>query len=110
MTGQEPSPAVRQIQSLMEPVPLKTLEIDGNKADLSSEAFAILTRHRIDIEEKIESLLLTFPEGTTMQEIWPRTASERHRIVLADGYELRYLCDSHMLRGNRRILLLKPDE
>ncbi|HLI89096.1 MAG TPA: hypothetical protein VKV37_10445 [Ktedonobacteraceae bacterium] len=110
MSGQEPRSAIRRTQSLTEPAPLETLEIDGHKADLSREALTILARHHIGIEEKAASILLRFPEGTTIQEIWPRTAGERHRIVLPNGYELRYHCDRHLLRGNRRIILLKPEE
>jgi hypothetical protein len=92
-----------------EPMPLETLEIDGKKDELSPEAVAVLEQHHIDIEERATGLRLTFPAGTLMQEIWPRTASERHRIVLADGYELRYLYDRHMQAGHRRILLLNRD-
>ena len=34
-----------------------------------------------------------FPEGTTRQELWPRTMSARFRILLPDGFELREVDD-----------------
>jgi hypothetical protein len=85
MNEPEPAPVPCRVSSFAELRLLETLEIDGKKAELSSDALTILARHHIGIQEKATGLLLTFPEGTTMQEIWPRTACERHRIVLADG-------------------------
>jgi hypothetical protein len=37
--------------------------------------------------------LITFPEGTRRQTIWPRTICERYRIILPNGLELRQFSD-----------------
>ncbi len=48
----------------------------------------------VEIREKgHEETLITFPEGTQRQEIWPRTISERYSILLPDGQELRQVFD-----------------
>jgi len=36
-------------------------------------------------EKGYEETLITFPAGTKRQTIWPRTISERYRILLPDG-------------------------
>ena len=54
----------------------------------------ILLQHGCVMHDKgYEETLVTFPEGTQRQEIWPRTMSERYRILLPDGQELRQVFD-----------------
>ena len=61
---------------------------------LIPEAREILAQHGCTLHEKgHEETLLTFPPGTRRQEIWPRTISERYRILLPDGQELRQVFD-----------------
>ncbi|MBV9616842.1 MAG: hypothetical protein JO031_15415 [Ktedonobacteraceae bacterium] len=61
---------------------------------LTSEAREILIQHGCRMCDKgCEETLVTLPEGTQRQEIWPRTLSERYRIFLPDGQELRQVFD-----------------
>ena len=58
------------------------------------EAREILLQHRCMLHDKAhEETLINFPEGTQRQMIWPTTISERYRIVLPDGQELRQVFD-----------------
>jgi hypothetical protein len=69
---------------------LKTITLK----QLIPEARDILLQHGCTMHEKRnEETLITFPEGTKRQTIWPRTISERYRILLPDGLELRQVED-----------------
>ena len=79
-----------------------TYSLDGTFHDIQTltlwrlipEAGEILLQHGCTMDEKgHEETLITFPEGTLRQEIWPRTANERYRILLPDGQELRQVFD-----------------
>ncbi|MBV9711307.1 MAG: hypothetical protein JO011_10405 [Ktedonobacteraceae bacterium] len=61
---------------------------------LIPEARELLVQHGCMMcEEGHEETVVSFPEGTKRQEIWPRVVSERYRIILPDGLELRQVFD-----------------
>lgn len=61
---------------------------------LIPEVGEMLVQHGCTLDNKgYEVTLVTFPESTHRQEIWPRTMSERYRIMLPDGQELRQVFD-----------------
>ena len=49
----------------------------------------VLTQHGCRIEGQGPECTVLFPEGTTRQELYPRTYESRFRILLPDGFELR---------------------
>jgi hypothetical protein len=76
--------------------------LDGSFQDIQTlllkrlllEARDILVQHGCTMCDKThEETLITFPAGTKRQTLWPRTISERYRIVLPDGQELRQVFD-----------------
>ncbi len=48
----------------------------------------LLAQRGCTCQERSDHWLLTFPEGTTRHEYWPRTRCERFLITLPDGYTL----------------------
>ena len=58
--------------------------------DIVPEARVLLGKHGCTIVTCIGYCKVTFPEGTTRSSIFPRMSlSERYKIVLPDGYEMR---------------------
>ena len=61
---------------------------------LIPEARDILLQHGCTMHDRgKEETVVTFPANTVRQLIWPRTVSERYRILLPDGQELRQVFD-----------------
>jgi hypothetical protein len=56
--------------------------------DLTAVLQSILEKHGGGLEVSPDEFTLHFPEGTIMQELYPRVNFTRFRITLPDGYEI----------------------
>ena len=79
---------------------------------LRASARAILEQHGCKcLDQANGDCMTTFPPQTKCQEIWPRTLSERYRILLPDGLELRQVFDRFQEVSQLFIVLEKePDK
>jgi hypothetical protein len=57
------------------------------------EAKEIIKEHGCAIVEYADYCVVTFPEGTTRMEIFPRLYNERYQITLPDGFQIREMFD-----------------
>ncbi|GCE11070.1 hypothetical protein [Tengunoibacter tsumagoiensis] len=49
---------------------------------------AILHHHNCYLEVRDEYCIITFPPGTTTEQLWGNATCDRNKIVLPDGYDL----------------------
>src|SRR5437016_14602128 len=62
---------------------------------LTEEAKEIILRHGCRLEEHPNECIVSFPEGTTWTEIFPRMMTERYHITLPDCYKLQVVYDRY---------------
>ena len=62
---------------------------------LTEEAREIIVRHGCTLDENADECIVSFPEGTTRTEIFPRVMTERYRITFSDGYKLQEVYDKY---------------
>jgi hypothetical protein len=91
--GQEP--ANQEERTVIgQPVPLRQLPSPPFRADdLTAALQSILEKHGGGLEASPDAFILHFPEGTIMQELYPRVNFSRFRITFPDGYEIMRTVD-----------------
>jgi hypothetical protein len=57
------------------------------------EAKKRMREHGCEVVENSDYCVVTFPEGTTRAEIFPRLYNERYQITLPDGFQIREMYD-----------------
>jgi len=62
---------------------------------LTEEARKIIVRHGCMLDENTSECIVSFPEGTTRTEIFPRTMTERYCVTFPDGYKLQECYDKY---------------
>ena len=71
------------------PTPLHQLKTPP----IVDEAKEVIKAHGCEIVEYADYCVVTFPEGTTRTEIFPRLYNERYQITLPDGFQVREIYD-----------------
>jgi hypothetical protein len=96
-----------------------TSSLDGGFQDIQTitvkrlvpEARDLLVQHGCTMHDRgHEETLITFPTNTRRQLLWPRTISERSRILLPDGQELRQVFDRVQEINQLFIVLEHPEK
>jgi hypothetical protein len=62
---------------------------------LTEEARKIIEKHGCTLDENTHECIVSFPEGTTRAEIFPRVMTERYRITFPDNYKLQEVYDKY---------------
>ncbi len=57
------------------------------------EVTKVIKAHGCEIVEYADYCVVTFPEGTTRTEIFPRLYNARYQITLPDGFQVREMYD-----------------
>jgi hypothetical protein len=91
-----------ELKSLSEPKAVTTL----TTPPIIPEALQIICQH-CQVEEHGTYCVVHFPEGTTRQEIYPRTWNARYLLLLPDGYRLREMFDRNL---DQSVLFLFKDD
>ncbi|GCE16746.1 hypothetical protein [Dictyobacter kobayashii] len=73
---------------LGEMVPVASIHTARPYDDVEEIVRRILIEHGARIEVNQDDWTVTFPEGTTRVEIWPRADSTRFRIIFPDQYHI----------------------
>jgi hypothetical protein len=72
-----------------QPEPIRQVKSPPFRADdLTAAIKSILEKHGRSLERAPHAFILHFPEGTKMQELYPRVNFTRLRITFPDGYEI----------------------
>lgn len=62
---------------------------------LTEEARKIIVRHGCTLDENTDECMVSFPEGTTRTEIFPRMLTEQYCITFPDSYKLQENYDKY---------------
>jgi len=101
MSGEDQEEQARYWASIEVPIePIKQLKTHLFREKCTPRVKEILAKHSCVLEIKEDHCLVTFPTGTTRQEILPRpNYSVCSRIQLPDGYEMREVIQRGSLLG-----------
>jgi hypothetical protein len=80
---------IQPSKSLMPSVPLHQLKTPP----MFDEAQKVIRRYGCEIVEYADHCIVTFPEGTMREEIFPRLYNARYTITLPDGVQMREMYD-----------------
>jgi len=77
-----------------QPMPIRQLQSPPFRADdLTAAIKLVLEKHGGGLAVSADAFTLHFPEGTEIQELYPRVNFTRFRIRFPDGYELLRIGD-----------------
>jgi hypothetical protein len=62
---------------------------------ITEEARKIIEKHGCTLHENIDECIVSFPQGTTRTEIFPRMMTERYCITFPDNYKLQEVYDKY---------------
>jgi hypothetical protein len=83
-----------EIAVIGQPAPIRQLQSPPFRADdLTAALQSILEKHGGGLEASPDEFTLRFPEGTEIQELYPRVNFTRFRIRFPDGYEILRVMD-----------------
>ncbi len=68
--------------------PVTTLIVPPFDPTIEVSVSKLLEEHRCSVKKEQGAFTVTFPVGTWKKELFPRTACERYRITLPDGFQL----------------------
>ncbi|MFL5705219.1 MAG: hypothetical protein ACJ8AG_20650 [Ktedonobacteraceae bacterium] len=80
---------VQPFKSVLPSVPLHQLKTPP----MIDEAQKVIRRYGCEIVEYADHCIVTFPEGTIREEIFPRMYNARYTITLPDGVQMREMYD-----------------
>ncbi|MFL5628696.1 MAG: hypothetical protein ACJ788_24205 [Ktedonobacteraceae bacterium] len=80
---------MQPFQSVLPSVPLHQLKTPP----LFDEAHKVIRGYGCEIVEYADHCIVTFPEGTMREEIFPRMYNARYTITLPDGVHIREMYD-----------------
>jgi hypothetical protein len=98
------------MENLYSPVtPLTQVRIPPLRQEQIEFATSCLSAHSCTLDVGCESILLTFPPGTTKQELYPRINDTRYRVTFPDGWEIRLTEHRHSVHRLSTIALPVED-
>jgi hypothetical protein len=95
MKQDQQEPAVLPPKEVIgQPMPIRQLKSPPFRDDdLTAVLQSILEKHGGGLEVSTDQFTLYFPEGTVIQELYPRVNFARHRIKFTDSYEIMSTMD-----------------